>query len=173
MLRLAAFLVLFVLGCRTSRAARGPVEGQLELHWNDSARAVTLLAPVEAHWCAGDTLLQLLAIHRDTAFGVALVARDSLRPDSFLVIQGGVYVPRRPYAEAALRALGVTDLKGYTSIWGLVTLTEARKSRVTGNLDMHVAGGGHDTLHLTGSFDRVAVAPAGLPCGRSNKPRTP
>jgi len=173
MSRALPFLVLCILACRSSRAARGPVEGQLELHWNDSARAVTLLAPVEAHWCAGDTLLELLAIHRDTSFGVALLARDSLRADSFMVIQGGVYVARRPYAEGALRALGATDLKGYNSIWGLVTLTEARSTRVSGSLDMHVAGGGHDTLHLVGRFDRVTVAPAGLPCGRSNKPRSP
>jgi hypothetical protein len=174
MLRAAAFLVVFVLACRSSRAARGPVAGQLELNWRDSGRVVALVAPAEANWCAGDTLLELLAIQHDTGIGISLVARDSLRADSFPVIQGGVFIPKRPYAAGALRTLGATDLKSYTSIWGLVTVTDSRGKRVSGGFDMHVTlSGGHDTLHLTGGFDRVPVATAGLPCGRSNKPRTP
>jgi hypothetical protein len=174
MLRVTAFLVALVLACRAGRASRGPAEGQLELTWRDSARAVTLHAPVEARWCAGDTLLELLALQHDTGFGISLLARDSVRADSFPVILGGVYVAKRPYAAAALRTLGATDLKSYVSIWGLVTLSDARRTQVSGNFDMHVAqSGGHDTLHLIGGFNRVLVTPAGLPCGRSNKPRTP
>ncbi len=172
--RSPAFLLLLALGCRAGRAARGPAAGQLELHWRDSARAVTLLASAEARWCAQDTLLELLAIHRDTAFGLALLARDSLRADSFPVFQSGVFAPGRPQASAALRTLGVNDLKGYTSTWGVVQLSAVSARRVSGSFDFRAKlSGGTDTLHLTGSFDRVAVLAAGQPCGRSNKPRKP
>jgi len=174
MSRTALFALLAALACRSSGASRAPAEGELEVSWRDSSHAVALRAPANAHWCARDSLLELLAVSHDTGLGLLLLARDSLRPDSFPVFQGGVFAPWRPQASAALRALSASDIKGYTSTWGVVKLSTIAAKRVSGSFDLHVKlTPGKDTLHLTGSFTRVLVAPATLPCGRANLPKTP
>lgn len=173
--RAALLILLFILACRSSRASRAPAAGELEVHWRDSSHVVALRAPAEARWCPRDSMLELLAVNHDTGLGLVLLARDSLRVDSFPVFQGGVYAPWRPQASAALRVVTAENvLKAFTSTWGQVTLAAAAPKQVSGSFDLHVKlSPGADSLHLTGSFARVPVLPATAPCGRANLPRTP
>src|SRR5262249_54425632 len=139
MFRITILALLAVLACRSSRATSGPAAGELVLQWRDSAaRSVTLRAPAEAHWCAHDSLLEILAIRRDTGLGLVLLPRDSLHADGFPVFLGGVFAPWRPQSSAALRVLSATDLRGYTSTWGQVTLSAVAGQQVSGSFDLRV-----------------------------------
>jgi hypothetical protein len=171
--RAGLLFLLALLACRRSAGPRQAGADELEAHWSDSAGgAVTLLAPAEAFWCARDTLLEVLAVHNDSAVGLALYARDSVRAEGYPLFQASMFAPWRPQSAAAVRLLTATELRGFESTWGQVTVTEAGSSRVSGTFDVHlkrqVAG---DSLHVTGRFTRVAVQPAAVSCGRANKPR--
>jgi hypothetical protein len=171
--RVSILALLAIMSCRSSSATRGPVEGELQVQWRDSSQVADLHAPAEAHWCARDTLLEILAVRHDSAFGLVLLAPDSLRPQAYPVFQGGVFATWRPQATAAVRLLTATELKGFTSTWGQVQLTEGGP-HVSGSFDLHVKlSTGQDSLHLTGHFTRLAVVPADPSCGRANKPKTP
>ena len=159
-----------LLACR-SAAGRPAAEGTLQASWRDSANEAQLIAPAEARWCARDSALEIIAVRNDTSVGVALFARDSLRADGYPVFQGALFAPWRPQATAALRMLTANDLRGFQSMWGRVQLTEVAGNRVSGTLDLHLKLlSGTDSLHLIGSFTRVAVGRAAGSGGRANKP---
>ena len=109
----------------------------------------------------------------DSAVGIALFPRDSLRLEGYPIFQAGVFAPWRPQATAGLRLFRANDLRGYVSAWGRVEITQLSGDRVSGTLDLHVkAVGTADSLQLTGGFTGVPVRPAARPCGRANKPAT-
>lgn len=173
MRRPAVLLILAAFACRPKSTDSRLGAGQLEARWTDSASSVQLIAPARAFWCAADTVLMISAVRNDSAVGLALYPKDSLRVATHPVSPSKVFFPWRPQASAALRVLGLADIKGYESTWGQVAVTEAGAQRVSGTFDLHVqrtAGG--DSLHLVGGFSTVAVEPAPRPCGRANKPRT-
>ena len=167
------FLLLALLGlaCRSDGKRAESALGMLEASWQDSSGTVRLRVPAEARWCARDTMLELIAARNDTAFGLALYARDSLRAEGYPVFQSGVFAPWRPQAGAALRFVGGATLFGYESTWGRVVVSAADSGAISGTLDLHVKNfSGPDSLHVTGKFDRVAILPAPPTCGRANKP---
>jgi hypothetical protein len=128
-------------------------------------------APAEARWCARDTLVEVVAARNDTAFGLSLIAQDSLRAGSYPVFHTDVYAPWRPQAGAAIRWLDSTDLRHFGGASGQVTVTEGGARLVSGTLDIGLqASTGRDSIHLTGSFSAVPIAPANPLCGRANKP---
>ena len=130
-----------------------------------------LVGPAQANWCARDTMLEILAFRNDSAVALALYARDSVRAEAYPVFQAALFAPWRPQATAAMRLITPTELPGFESTWGQVTLTEGGSTRVSGTFDLHLkrrsAG---DSLHLTGRFTRLTVRPAPPSCGRANKP---
>jgi len=159
-----------LLACR-SAAGRPATEGSLQASWRDSLGEARFSAPAEAQWCARDSALEIIAVRNDSAVGLALFAKDSLRAEGFPLFQAGVFAPWRPQATAALRLLTASDLRGYQSGWGRVELTQVAANRVSGTLELHLKhSSGTDSLHLTGSFTGVAVRPAAPSCGRANKP---
>lgn len=163
-------LALCVLACRAA-AGRPPADGTLQANWRDSTREAHFSAPAEARWCARDTVLEITAVRNDSAVGIALFARDSLRLEGYPLFPAGVFAPWRPQATAAVRLLTTNDLRGFQSSWGKVQLTQLAANRVSGTLDLHVKlSSGADSLHLTGSFTRLAVRAAAASCGRANKP---
>lgn len=170
--RLFALGVLVGLGCRSADGRAGaPLSGTLDVRWKDSTGTARLSAPAEARWCARDSMLELVASRNDTAMGVALYARDSLRAEGYPVFQAGTFAPWRPQAAAGLRLLTPASLLGYESTWGRVVVTAISAAGISGTLDLHLKYvSGPDSLHLTGSFTGVAVQQARPPCGRANKP---
>ena len=128
-------------------------------------------ATAEARWCARDTLLEVVAARNDTAIGLSLIAQDSLRTGGYPVLPTDSHTPWRPQAGAAIRWLDSTDLRHFGGARGQVTVTGGGSRRASGTLDLTLrASSGQDSLHLTGSFSGVAIAPASPLCGRANKP---
>ena len=169
--RVGWFLLCVPLACRSVATAPQAGAGELEAHWSDSAGAATLVAPAQASWCARDTMLEVLAVRNDSAIGLALFAKDSLRAQGYPVFQAALFTPWRPQATAGVRLLTASDLRGFESSWGQVTLSEAGSARVSGSFDLHLKRPSvGDSLHLTGRFERLPIRPASASCGRANKP---
>jgi len=162
------------LGCQSKTAApdaaAAPVPGRLEVRWGDSG-ATWFSAIGEAHWCVRDTLLEILAVSHDSAIGLALYARDSLRVEALPVFRGDLFAPSRPQATVAARVASAMGIQAFQSTGGQVQVTEREGGRVSGTLDLHLRlSTGADSLHLTGRFTRLPVRPAPAWCGRANKP---
>lgn len=139
-------------------------------HWAGST-AGAFRAPASARWCARDTLLELFAIRNDTAVGFALLPKDSLTAGVYSIFSAETFIAFRPQATAAMRWLDQVELKGFEGAGGLVTLSEAGASGVSGSFEVSFRRSGTpDTLALTGSFVRVPVSPAIEACGRANRP---
>lgn len=129
-------------------------------------------APATARWCAGDSVLEVVAARGDTAVGFAVWAADTspataVYPIVAPAIGSRVDAPRRRQASAAVRWFGGTLIYGFEATSGTVEITEAGRGRVTGSLDagLRLAAGG-DTLSLRATFRGLAVTPATEPCGR-------
>jgi hypothetical protein len=173
-MRFAPWLsLLAVFACKVGRSD-GRTVGQLAVEWQDSAgAAVHWSAPAEAHWCARDTLLEIIAQRNDSGVGLALFARDSLRVEGYPVFQSSMFAPWRPQATAAVRLLTPNALKGFESASGQVIVTEGGSRHASGTLDLRAKlATGADSLHLTGRFDQLTILPAPASCGRANKPAT-
>jgi len=167
-------LLLFVVlapGCRSRAPAKQVfVRGDLSVQWTGSHTG-RFSAPAEAHWCIRDSLLDVVATRNDTAIGLSLIAVDSLRTGGYPVFHTEVYTPWRPQAGVAMRWLDSTELRHFGGARGQVTVSEGGSRRVSGTLEVGLgAASGRDTLHLTGSFRGVPIAPARPACGRANKP---
>lgn len=116
-------------------------------------------------------MLEVLAFREDTAVGFALYTRDSLRAEGYPVFRPAIFAPWRPQATASLRLLTPNSLEGFESTWGQVIVTEGGSRRASGRFELHLrASSSPDSLHLTGSFDRLAILPAAPWCGRAIKP---
>ena len=171
---LLVLLAVLSLGCNATAARQeAPAPGYLEARWNDSARTARFSAPAEARWCVRDTLLEILAVSHDSAVGIALFVRDSLRVEALPVFRAELFAPWRPQATAAVRLVSPNGIQGYQSVWGQVEVTQRSSNRVSGTLDLHVKlSNGPDSLHLTGRFAGLEVLPATSWCGRASKPPT-
>jgi len=143
--------------------------GQIAVQWTgtDSGR---MTASATARWCAMDTLLEVVAVQGDSAFGLVLIALDSVRAAEYPVKDSRAFIPNRPQARVALRLLKQYELEGYDALGGQVTVTQGGSREVSGRLDVRLLPiVGADTLRLVGTFDRIPVAPAVGVCGRANK----
>lgn len=143
--------------------------GTVTVEWTGTLRG-SFSAAAAARWCAADTLLEIIAVRGDTAVGITLIARDSVRPERYVVNEAQAFTPGRPQAGLALRMLGEAALLGFEGMGGRVDVTQGG-SAVSGTLEARLRPvTSSDTLQITGSFDRVPVAPAAGVCGRANKP---
>ena len=166
-------VLLGLLACNAAGGDRRTGEGELEARWTDSAGTAVFIAPAEGRWCARDSMLEILAARNDSAVGIALYARDSLRVEGYPVFLAGLFAPWRPQATAALRLLTPNEIRNFASSWGQVILTEAAGGRVTGTFDLHLKRPtAPDSVQVTGRFALVAIRPASPSCGRANKPPT-
>jgi hypothetical protein len=172
MRRIVPISLLFLTACGPRNAGTGRAgSGSLSVEWTGSSRG-RFSAPATARWCAMDSLLEVLAVRNDTAFGVALMAQDSVRAGAYPVHEIRPFTPGRPQASAALRWLTDVALKGYEAFGGAVTVTEGGGRLVSGTIEVRLrVPAGADTLHLTGSFQRIPIGPATGSCGRADKPR--
>ena len=163
-------LVLTLLVCVACGPGTNPSSGEMLATWRDSAVA-SFRTAATARWCRRDSLLELFAVRNDTAIGVAILPRDTLRSGQYPVFPAIPFNPLRPQATAAARWLDLAELKGFEGTSGSVTLTDGPPGTVTGTLDLLFRRtGGPDTLRITGRFSGVPVETAIPECGRANRP---
>ncbi len=155
--------------CSRGRAAPGrPPVGGISVQWTGKLRG-SFAAPATARWCGADSLLEIIAVRGDTATGIVLIARDSVRAESYPINETQSFTPGRPQANVGIRMLG-DMLLGFDAMGGQVTVTQAGPA-VSGSLDVRLRPiAGTDTLQMKGSFNRIPVVPATGICGRANKP---
>src|ERR1041385_5706095 len=158
-------------GCRAPHAQQGgPEPGSLAVAWT-GAFAGRFSAPAEARWCSGATLVEISAVRHDTAVGLTIAPRDTVRPGAYPVYAAAGFVPVRPQGGAALRWLAEVVVMPFEAERGMVTVTEGATRRISGTIDVHLKRpGAADSVRLTGGFIRLALKPATAPCGRANKP---
>src|SRR5262245_58707800 len=128
------FVILLLLAaCRAGVPARPaePGSGLLSVEWkrgsgrpNDSVTVSRFSGPAVARWCAGDTLLEVLAIRNDTAVGFTLLPPDSLVATQYSLHPSVVPVPWRPQAAVALRYVVQFGTLGFETVGGMITVTE-------------------------------------------------
>ena len=154
---------------RASAPAR-PRAGTVSVEWTGTLRG-RFSAPATAQWCSGDTLLEVIAVRGDTAVGLTLIARDSLRAESYVVNETANFTPGRPQANVALRMLREANLLGFDAMGGQVTVTWGGSRMVSGTLEVRLRPvSSSDTLQMKGSFERIPVVSASGVCGRADKP---
>ncbi len=147
-----------------------PRAGTIGVEWTGSQRG-SFRAPATARWCAADSVLEVLAVRGDTAVGLTLIARDSLRAEMYVVNETQNFTPGRPQASVALRILGEVNLLGFDAMGGQVQVTSGGGPTVSGTLEVRLRPvSSNDTLQMKGSFELLQVTPATGVCGRANKP---
>jgi len=164
---------LFAAGCAAvvacSQATAGQPDGTATLSWR-GAYAGQLEASAAATWCPADSMLQIVAVREDTAFGLALFATDTIRPAEYPILSPQIVVDWRPLASAGLRWLSETEVVGFEAIRGVVSVTAVDSTGVSGTFDLGFRlPAGSDTLKAAGTFDRLRVTPAVGSCGRVTK----
>jgi hypothetical protein len=160
----------FLLACAACGGGGSPSPGELSVRWS-GADGGDFLAPAAARWCVRDTLLEVFASRNDTAFGIALLPRDTVAPGAFSVFSTDIFIPIRPQASLALRYLDPGELRGFGGASGSVQVTDTAGGTVTGTFDGVLRREGTpDTVRVSGRFSRVAIEPAIEMCGRANRP---
>ena len=162
--------MLLSVACARRHAAPGrPGAGMLSVTWTGTQRG-SFSAPAAARWCAADTLLEVTAVRGDTSFGFVLIARDSVRAETYVLNESQLFTPGRPQANVGLRLLGESTLLGFDAKGGQLVVTKGGRS-VSGTIDVRMRrASSTDSLKLKGSFERLEVTPASFVCGRANKP---
>jgi len=156
--------------CSREDGSARPGAGELAVRWTGS-KSGGLTASATAHWCASDTLLEVVAVRGDTSVGLVLIARDSAGVLDYPVNELRTFTPDRPQARVAIRLLKEFELEGYEAVSGRVTVTQGGARVVSGTLDVRMLPVvGADTFRLTGAFERIPVTAAVGVCGRANKP---
>lgn len=164
---------LLVLPFSCPEKAAQPLDGPgvVSVEWTAS-RTGGFAAQPEVSWCPADSMLEILALRGDTAFGLTLFAQDSLQVGQFPVVSGGVSSTWRPQASGALRWVNDSANIGFEATGGNVQVTRADGGFVSGTLDARFKlVDGPDTLRVTGKFLDLMIKPAVGQCGRAFKPR--
>src|ERR1043166_627447 len=150
-------------------SGRAPA-GSIRVAWSGSA-AGKFNAPADARWCPGGTLLLVLAVRNDSAFGLTLMPETALHTGRYPVVPAQPFNPSRPQAGVALRWFDETTVFPFEATSGTVTATARRGSLLSGPLDARLKRQlAPDSVHLTGGFTDLDIQPAEGPCGRANRP---
>ena len=168
---LALGLLVLPFGCqeRTIQPLKGP--GTVSVNWVASRTGGIAVRP-EVSWCPADSMLEILAIQGDTAFGLILFAQDSIRTGQFPLVSGAVSSNWRPLAFGALRLASDSANVGFEATSGNVQVTRADSGLVSGTVAARFKRvDGADTLRITGAFIDLIVRPAEGQCGRAYKPK--
>jgi hypothetical protein len=171
-MRALAFGLLVVPFSCQERAVQ-PVDGPgtVSVDWVQSRTGNFVVRP-EVAWCPGDSMLEILGIRGDTAFGLTLFAQDSIRPGQFPLVSGAVSSNWRPLAFGALRLASDSVNVGFEATAGNVQITRADSGLVSGAIDARFKKvDGPDTLRITGKFVDLMIRPAEGQCGRVFKPK--
>src|ERR1043166_6034408 len=162
-------------GCRPATggpkgvSGRAPA-GSIRVAWT-GATAGRFTAPADARWCPGDTLLLVLAVRNDSAFGLTLMPETAIHTGRYPVFPAQPFNPSRPQAGVALRWFDESTVFPFEATSGTVTVTARRASLLSGTVDVRLKRQlAPDSVHLTGGFTDLDLRPAEGPCGRANRP---
>lgn len=164
-------LLVLPFGCQEKAIEPLDGPGTVSVDWVAS-RTGKFAARPEVSWCPADSMLEILAIRGDTAFGLTLFAGDPIRLGQFPMVSGAVTSDWRPLAFGALRLASDSANVGFEATSGNVQVTRADPGVVSGTIDARFKRvDGPDTLRLTGAFVDLMVHPAEGQCGRIFKPK--
>ena len=170
--RVLAFgLLLVPFGCQEKAVQPVDGPGTVSVGWVQS-RTGSFAVRREVSWCPADSMLEILGIRGDTAFGLTLFAQDSLRVGQFPLVSGAVSSNWRPLAFGALRLASDSANVGFEATAGNVQVVRADSGLVSGTIDARFKKvDGSDTLRITGKFVDLLIRPAEGQCGRVFKPK--
>lgn len=167
MRRLLFGLALLPFSCRKSPPP--DPGGTLTVTWAGASKGRFAAAATGA-WCARDSLVEILAVAGDTGFGFTLITPGTVKTGQYPVLAAAVGADWRPMGLVSLRLASDTALKGYEGNSGQLEVTQGSATLVSGTISVRLKQtDANDTLRLTGSFDRIAIAPAQGGCGRMPK----
>lgn len=158
--------LLLLLGCKDHPDVPKDAGGQVSGEWT-GADTGSFRAPAVAEWCDSAQAFTIMAIRGDTGLALAIHSRTRPEPGRYEVRepppQGRPIL--KPVAGAALRWLGKTRVVGYQADRGMVQLSRIG-TVAAGRFDVRLRGVGNDSgeVRLTGTFDKVPVAPRSVPC---------
>lgn len=142
------------LACPATSAE--PSTGRLEATW---IGADTGKLKVRAHaiWCAPGRLLELTGVDSDAGMGLAVYPTDSLASGPYAAFNPAKDTLHRPAVAVGVRWYTETEIKGYQSDSGALSLTRRDKT-LEGSIDarMH-ATTSPETIRVTGTFSGVPV----------------
>ena len=163
--------MVLVLLSACGSAAGAPSGGELSVRWA-GIDAGEFRVKAAARWCVRDTLLEVFASSNDTAFGIALLPKDTVAPGAFSVFSTDIFIPIRPQSSLARRYLDPGELRNFAGASGSVNVTDTAGGAVSGSFEGTLRREGTpDTVRVSGSFSRVAIEPAIAMCGRANRPQ--
>ena len=168
---LIPLVLLPLAACRPPGGSNGrSADGSLAVDWTGSA-AGHFSAPAEARWCPGDTLLEVIAVRNDTAVGFSLMPRSSIEPGEYPIQSVSHASPDRPQAGVAVRWFAENEILPFEAAGGTIRVTADGSGRLSGTLRGELRRQlARDSLHLVGSFSRLAVRRAASECGRAARP---
>ncbi len=162
-------LLVLPLGCRETLVQPDDGPGTVSVDWTAS-RTGNFSSRPETSWCLADSMLEILAIRGDTAFGLSLFAQDSIRLGQFPLVSGSIAANWRPLAFGALRLAADSVNVGFEAAAGSVQVTRADSGRVSGTIEARFKRvDGPDTLRIIGKFVDLVIRPAAGLCGRTAK----
>jgi hypothetical protein len=142
------------LSCQATSAESS--SGRLEATW---IGADTGKIKVRAHatWCAPGRLLELTGVDSDAGMGLAVYPADSLASGPYAAFNPAKDTLHRPAVAVGVRWFTETEIKGYQSDSGALSLTR-RDGTLEGSIDarMH-ATTSPETIRVTGTFHGVPV----------------
>ena len=150
--------------CEASSAE--PNSGHLEARWV-GADTGKLKVRARANWCAPARLLELIGADSDAGMGLAVYPAESLASGPYAAFDPVKETLHRPGVAVGVRWFTETEIKGYQSDSGAVSLTR-RDGTLDGSIDarMH-ASSSPETIRVTGTFRGVPLTVDSTRCAES------
>lgn len=149
-------------GCWGS--AEPVLKGRFDARWTGSDTG-QVSAPGTAEWCSEGRLLEIRAIHGDTAIALVLYPLDTVQADTYRVVPPSGADSLAPSAAVALRLFSPTAIKGYQGDSGAVVLRRSKSGELSGSFEARsrsVLNGA--LLRITGRFQDIVVVPQTRGC---------
>ena len=149
-------------GCWGS--AQPVLKGRFDARWTGPDTG-QVSAPGTAEWCSEGRLLEIRAIHGDTAIAMVLYPLDTVQADTYRVVPPRGADSLAPSAAVALRFFSPTAIKGYQGDSGSVVLRRSKSGELSGSVEARsrsVLNG--ELLTITGRFQDIVVVPQTRGC---------
>lgn len=149
-------------GCWSS--AQPVLKGRFDVRWTGPDTG-QVSAPGTAEWCSEGRLLEIRAVHGDTAIAMVLYPLDTVQPDTYRVVPARGADSLAPSAAVALRLFSPTAIKGYQGDSGRVVLRRSKSGELSGSVEARsrsVLNG--ELLTITGRFQDIVVVPQTRGC---------
>jgi hypothetical protein len=138
-----------------------PAEGRLVVAWRGGARFLD--APAHATYCAGDSLLLIVAVDRRWGAGLALRGRFPVESARSFTVRPSLGDDGT--ATAAFRSVADSVRRAVMALRGTVLIEKG--ARATGRFEVGAAPlpGRSDPVHLVGAFRALPTTDTSATCG--------